>query len=139
MDTTCPVTQAYLYAVRNLYDFTLVQHEMYAEPWADLLDVAAHDSSERIRQHQRAFYCVELMTSRFLQSMNSRHYFIQGPNDPLTSWPRSREGLDHVLRTANEVRDDHLAELTEYFYLDKKPEGRDERQHDNMRAASELY
>lgn len=127
MDTTCPVTRAYLYAVRNLYDLTLVQHEMYAEPLEDLLNIAAHDSSERMRQHQRAFYCVELMASRFPVI------------PPMLPWPRSREGLDYVLHVANERRDDHLAELTEQFYSGIDLEGIAERQHDNMRAASEIY
>lgn len=127
MDTTCPVTRAYLYTVRNLYDLTLVQHEMYAEPLQELLNIAEHDSSERVRQHQRAFYCIELMTTRF-------------PAIPeMVAWPRSREGLDYVLQIANERRDDHLAHLTEQFYLDKVLDGLEERQHDNMRIASELY
>lgn len=139
MDTTCPVTRAYLYAVRNLFDLTLVQHEMYAEPLEELLDMAAHDSGERVRQHHRAFYCIELMISRFIMKLDSRYYFNEGPAGRPFNWPRSREGLNHVLALANEKRDDLLAEVTEYYYLAGPHDGVAERHNDTSRTAAELY
>lgn len=142
MDITCPVTRAYLYAVRNLYDLSLIQHEMYAEPFAELLVRAEHDSSARVRQHQRAFYCIELMVSRLILKMDSRYYFKEGPNSPVFSWPRSREGLNQVLQHAEERRDDLLAEVTEYYYyyyLPDKKLNTDQLRHVDNQTNAELY
>lgn len=126
MILACPVTRGYLNAVGSLYDLSLVQYEMWLGPFEDAMDFAAHAGGSRQLQHQRAFYCVELMTSRFqVQS-------IQPP------WPRSREGLNQVLSVANELRDDILAEVTEHAYLAVVHDGVVEQHIDLQRAISEL-
>lgn len=139
MDVTCPVTRAYLYAVRNIHDLSLAQYEMYLEPFEELLDRASHDSSALARQHQRAFYCIELMVSRFCQKLDSRYYYNEGAHAVVFSWPRSREGLNTVLTIFNEKRDELLADVTEYHYLPIKKFDVDQMRQDTNHNFAELY
>lgn len=138
MDITCPVTRAYLYAVRNLYDFSLVQYESYTELMEELLERAAHDSDARIRQHQRAFYCIELMVFRFVVKVQPGYYF-KDATMPVLDWSRSREGLNRVLAYFEERRDEILAEVTEYYYLPDKKLNVDQLRHMNNQTNVELY
>jgi hypothetical protein len=138
MDTVCPVTRAYLYAVRNLYDFSLIQHETYAEPLQELIERASHDNAARVRQHQRAFYCLELMVFRFVVKVRPG-YYIKETEKPVLSWSRSREGLNHVLKYFEEKRDDILAEVTEYYYLPDKKLNTDQLRHADNQTNAELY
>jgi len=130
MDTTCPVTRAYLNTVRNLYDLTLVQNELWLEPLEEMGERAAHGGSSRSVQHLRAFYSIELMVWRFVKDPQTLKWL---------SWERSREGLNYVLEQANEVRDDLLAEVTEYYYLASRPRGVEQIKHDTNHQNAELF
>lgn len=138
MDTTCPVTRAYLNTVRNLYDLTLVQNELWLEPLNEWVERAEYGGGTRLLQHQRAFCCVELMLWMLMPEMCGGAVYAVKEYE-LRTWPRSREGLNYVLELANERRDDLLAEVTEYFYLAERPRGVDQIWHENQRRAAELY
>lgn len=118
MELSCSVTHGYLRAVRNLYDLDSVQFEAYQGPLDDMAELADHAGGSRMLQHQRAFYCVELMSSRFhVQSVSPE-------------WPRSREGLNRLIQVANEVRDDLLARGMEFTYLADMQDGVAEQRND---------
>lgn len=128
MALSCPVTSAYLHAVHNLFDLSLVHNEMWAEPFDELKKRAALAGGERIRQHQRAFLCIELMLN-----------FLLGSENAPKSWPRSREGLNLILGFADEQRNDLIAEVTEFYYLQRRPIGIEQIQQDQYRKQAELY
>ncbi len=129
MDRACPVTRAFLRTFRNLFDLTAIYNEMWLEPYNELAERAEEAGGNRMQQHQRAFYCIELMTS----VCASRLKVPQQDVTRLVGWPRSREGLNQILEYATFERDDLVAELTEWYYLPTKP--RDERQM--LHAASQ--
>ena len=139
MDTTCPVTRAYLNTVRNLYDLTLVQNELWLEPIEEMLDRAAHGGGSRFVQHQRAFYSIELMLFRFVMKRQRWAYVKDTTDTPWLQWERSREGLNYVLDKANEIRDDLLAEVIEYYYLAERPRGIEQITHDTNRQQADLF
>lgn len=139
MDTTCPVTRAYLSTVRNLYDLTLVQNELYVDPINELVERADYGGSSRFDQHQRAFYSIELMLFLFVMKRQPSWYFKDVATSPWLQWARSREGLNYVIEKANEVRDDLIAEVTEYYYLAARPVGVEQMRHDQNHKDAELY
>ncbi len=124
MELSCPVTHGYLRALRNLYDFESVQFEMWQGPLDDAIELANHVGGGRKLEHQRAFYCVELMTTRL---------YIQSGTP---AWLRSREGLNRLLRVTNAQRDDLLARITEFTYLPGIQDGAAERRNDMDRITA---
>lgn len=126
MEMYCPVTRGYLRAVRNLFDLESIQYEMYLEPIEEISEMADHAGGSRQLEHQRAFYCVELMTSRFaINNINPK-------------WKRSREGLNNLILLANEIRDDILADITEFAFLAGVQDGQAERRNDNLRKVATM-
>jgi hypothetical protein len=137
MDIVCPVTRTFLSTVRNLYDLTLVQNELWVEPVNEWMERAEQGGGTRFLQHQRAFYCIELMLWRLMPTVAGTVYAVR--EHELREWPRSREGLNRVLQIANDRRDDLLAEVTEYFYLPNRPLGVEQILHENRHRSAELY
>lgn len=135
MDRVCPVTRAFLRTTYNLFDLTAIYNEMWLEPYEELVERAEHAGSGRAQQHQRAFYCVELMVSVCAFRLKS----AQQDLSKLSGWSRSREGLNQLLEQATFERDDLLADLTEWYYLVSRP--RDERQilHATTQARAVLF
>ena len=131
VDRACPVTWAFLRTAGSIYDMGRYQNEVWTDALDEAADIAAHGGSDRMKQHQRAFYCVELMLHRCLPRL--------GLTRPMASWPRSREGLNQILAFAQEQRDELIAEVTEYYYLLERP--RDERQllHERNQQRAELF
>ena len=124
MEMYCPVTRGYLRAVRNLFDLESIQFEMYLEPIEEISEMVNYAGGSRQLEHQRAFYCVELMTSRFVITSI----------DP--KWKRSREGLNGLITLTNEIRDDILADIAEFAFLPGVQDGLAERRNDNLRKVS---
>ncbi len=135
--TQCPVVRAYLLTVRNLHDFALVQYQLYEESFEDMLALADSSGNTRVRQHQRAFYCVELMLRFVTQMADGEHWPLMPYK--LDDWPRSREGLDYVIEVINLKRDELLADVTEYFYSRSKKMGLSVMENDAAQAAAEVY
>lgn len=139
MDTTCLVTHAYLNTVRNLYDFNLVQYEIWVDPLNELLDRAEHSDNSRLVQHQRAFYCIELMLFRFVMRHQPNWCVQDAAAAAWLQWERSREGLNYVLEKANAVREDLVAEVTERYYLNERAVGANQMEQDEDHQRSKLY
>lgn len=121
MELDCPVTSGYLRALRNLFDLESVQFELWQEPLDEVENMATFAGNSRRLQRQRAFYCVEVMASRF--NVQSKH-----PDR------RSREGLNELIAIANRCRDDIRAELVEVSIIGEVLEGRAERHYATQRA-----
>lgn len=139
MDTTCPVTRAYLNTVRNLYDLSLVQYELWVDPLREMVDRADYGGSSRFVQHQRAFYSIELMLFRFVMKRQLGWYVKETNGLQWLQWDRSREGLNYVIEKANEVRDDLIAEVTEYYYLGQRPVGTEQIVHEQNHQKAALF
>ncbi len=117
----CPVALGYLRTVRALHKYDSPEFSLVYEPWEEplneLIDIARNTVSSRQLQHQRAFYCVEMMCSRFhLQSQLPRR--------------RSRESLNEVLRALRSACDEYLAADVESSLSDKPIFGLDEQRRD---------
>lgn len=101
----CPVVAGYLSKLRSLVDPSNVLRADLPAQIDELEELAeATRAGPLERQHHRAFLCVELMLSRFL--LVGLDHTQQAEKAALLDWPRSREGLNTVLKTVRALRDD---------------------------------
>ena len=79
------------------------------------------------------------MLFRFVLGVRMGSYWKPPFKGKFVEWERSREGLNHVLEQANEVRDDLLAEVTEHYYLAGRPRGVEQITNDTNHRKAELF
>ena len=106
----CHVTHGYLRVLNASFSLNSWQFEQWLEPLNELTDMANHAGGSRQLQHQRAFYSVELMASRF-------HVQTQLPDR------RSREGLNRLIKAVRELLDDKAAAEMERTLVPEYDEG----------------
>lgn len=123
MSERCPILHAYLKAIDTHVNFHLAVNESYYTHLEELFELADTAGSSVERQHQRAFFCIELMCSRIAPKIP-----VAGASPfMLLSWPRSREGLNRLLEALRADVEDLVGASVEFAF-----EARDSVSVDNL-------
>lgn len=137
MNHACPVTRAYLARVRVLVDFSSALNETYLDRLESLEEQAARAGAALERQHQRAFFCLEVTLSHLAERSI---YAGELQQVPTLRWPRSREGIQEALRTMRSDYENLLAATSEYVFLPEELKGDTKRLYnDNQQRLLVLY
>lgn len=107
----CPIVRSYLRGIKSDVDFSLAINDSYKDSYDDLVQLAETAGGARARQHQRAFFCIEIMTCCWHWSGVP---LLSVP--PYSSFRRSREGLNKVLARLKEDEEDLTAENVEFSF-----------------------
>lgn len=107
----CPIVRSYLRGVAGAGNFSSALYENYKENFDDLLQQADTAGGPRARQHQRAFFCIEIMVCRWSWFGTA---LIAKP------FRRSREGLNGVLARLIAEENDMSAENVEFSFSPTK-------------------
>lgn len=134
----CPLTTAFISTLHNLYDFNSVANEYWLEPLKLLEERAEVGGDNRERQHHRGFLCIELMTTRLAPKLS--HNILDKQYVVDLMWPRTREGLNQMIKV---LHDDHfnlLGAVIEYTYdRSTRRRGIEEMTFDNQHRLVEVY
>jgi hypothetical protein len=136
----CPVVEAYLTRMRTY----ITNYVMFAENYTSQLEayedlLALQDNLDsRIRQHQRAFLCIEMMVHHVAKILPVGI----GQEVPMVFWKRSREGLNEFVSILRNDGDNLVANLTEYSIASSwggAGQGADQLHHDNQERLTSVY
>lgn len=136
----CPVAEAYLTRMRTY----ITNYVMFAENYASQLEayeelLALQNSLDsRLRQHQRAFLCIEMMVHHVSKVLPVGF----GQENTNGFWKRSREGLTEFISILRSGEDDLVSTITEYTISSSwggSGQGADQLHHENQKRLTSVY
>lgn len=106
----CPITISYLNEVNRGSNSTGSLERLVVE-FETLWERAQSAGNSRVRLHQRAFLCVEIMATRGVSSA----YNLGIPVVASLRWPKSAAGIAKLLKVLREQRTDLVAGQAEFI------------------------